>query len=212
MKIYGHFLSAPSNKARLAASAVGQDFEYIHIDLTKGEHKTKEYLQINPAGKVPALDDDGFHLFESNAICRYLADKNNSGLYPEELKKRAIVDQWMEFASHHILQNMGKILFNKFFAPMMGVEPDMQSMADGEKFLKQYLPVVEDQLNINTMLCGDKLSLADIGMIAALDPFEMIEFDLTPYPAINKWRNKIMNQEFYKKVHTHYAADMQNKS
>jgi glutathione S-transferase len=165
-------------------------------------------LDINPVGKVPALDDEGFFLYESNAMCRYIADKNNSLLYPKELKQRAVVDQWMEFASHHILQNMGKVLFNKFFAPSMGVEPDMQSMSDGEKFLKQYLPVVEDQLNKNSMMCGDKLSLADIGMIAALDPFEMIEFDLEPYPAISKWRNKIKGQEYYKKVHSHYAADM----
>ena len=208
MKIYGHFLSAPSNKVRLAASAIGQAFEYIHVDLTKGEHKTENYLTKNPVGKVPALDDDGFCLFESNAMCRYIADKNNSPLFPKELQARAIVDQWMEFGSHHILTNMGKMLFNKFFAPSMGVEPDLQSMADGEKFLKQYLPVVDEQLSKTAMLTGSEMSLADIVMLAALDPFEMIEFDLAPYENISKWRKNLMSQDFYQSVHTHYAADL----
>lgn len=209
MKIYGHFLSAPSNKARLAASAVGQDFDYVHLDLTKGEHKSDNYLSINPVGKVPALEDDGFCLYESNAMCRYIADKNDSALYPKELQQRAVVDQWMDFGSHHILSNMGKVLFNKMFAPIMGAEPDLQSMADGEKFLKQLLPVVEDQLTKTKMLAGDEMTLADIVMIAALDPFEMIEFDLAPYPAISAWRKNMMAQDFYKNVHAHYAADMQ---
>lgn len=208
MKIYGHFLSAPSNKARLAASAIGQNFEYVHLDLTKGEHKSENYLSINPIGKVPALEDEGFCLYESNAICRYLADKNNSPLYPKDLQQRAIVDQWMDFGSHHILSNMGKVLFNKMFAPSMGVEPDLQSMADGEKFLKQLLPAVENQLAKTKMLTGEAMSLADIVMIAALDPFEMIKFDLAPYPHISAWRKNIMAQDFYKKVHTHYAADL----
>ena len=209
MKIYGHFLSAPSNKVRLTASAAGQVFEYVHVDLTKGEHKAETYLTKNPVGKVPVLDDEGFCLFESNAMCRYIADKNDSPLYPKNLQHRAIVDQWMDFGSHHILANMGKVLFNKFFAPSMGVEPDLQSLADGEKFLHQYLPIVEDQLSKTDMLTGSDMTLADIILIAALDPFEMIEFDLSAYPHIFKWRKNLMSQDFYKNVHSHYAEDMQ---
>ena len=82
MKIYGTYLSAPANKVRLTASALGLDVEYHNLDLTKGEHKSPEYLEVNPLGKVPAIDDDGFYLFESNAICRYMANKSDSDLYP----------------------------------------------------------------------------------------------------------------------------------
>jgi glutathione S-transferase len=208
MKLYGHFLSAPSNKARLAATAVGQDFEYVHVELTRGEHRSDEYLSINPVGKVPALQDGDFCLYESNAIARYIANKNNSSLYPADVQQRAMVDQWMDFGSTHILANMGKILFNKFFAASMGTEVDLQSMADGEKFLNRFLPIVESQLTKNSMLTGDTLSLADTGMIAALDPFEMIAFDLTPYPYLVAWRNNLMAQDFYKSVHSHFAVDM----
>jgi len=208
MKLYGHFLSAPCNKTLLAATACGQDFEYIQLDLINGEHKSADFLSINPVGKVPALKDGDFCLSESDAISRYIANKNESDFYPKDLQVRAVVDQWVDFSSKHILDNMAKVLFNRLFAPMMGVDPNEQSIADGQKYLNQYVPLVEQQLSNSTMLAGETMTLADTCMIAAMDPFEMIEFDLSPYPNVSKWRNNIMAQDFYQKVHKHYAADL----
>jgi len=208
MKIYGHFLSAPANKVRLTASALGLDFDYQQLDLTKGEHKSPEYLKVNPVGKVPALEDDGFCLFESNAICRYLGNKTQSNLYPQESQQRAVVDQWIDFSSHHILTNMGKILFNTFFAPMMGATPSQASIDEGTKYLNQQLPVIENQLQQTPMLSGNEMTIADISMLAAMEPFEFIKFDITAYPAINAWRNNLMQQDFYKNIHAHYAAEL----
>ena len=208
MKIYGTYLSAPANKVRLTASALGLDVEYHNLDLTKGEHKSPEYLEVNPLGKVPAIDDDGFYLFESNAICRYMANKSDSDLYPKEAQQRALVDQWIDFSSHHILTNMGKILFNTLFAPMMGVASNPDSIADGKKFLDNQLPVVENQLKNNKMLAGDQLSIADVAMLAAMEPFELIKLDLSPYPYIKAWRDNIMQQEFYTNVHAHYGSEV----
>lgn len=208
MKIYGTYLSAPANKVRLTASALGIDAEYINLDLPKGEHKSPEYLKVNPLGKVPAIDDNGFCLFESNAICRYLANKTDSALYPKGAQQRAVIDQWMEFSSHHILTNMGKILFNTFFAPMMGVTPNPESIAEGKRYLDQQLPVIENQLKKNKMLTGKELTLADITMLAALEPFDLIKYDLSPYLAITAWRSSLMQQDFYQKVHSHYGSEL----
>ncbi len=208
MKIYGTYLSAPANKVRLAASALGIEAEYINLDLTKGEHKSPDFLAINPLGKVPAINDSGFCLFESNTICRYMANKIGSALYPNEVQQRAIVDQWLDFSSHHILTNMGKILFNKFFAPMMGATPNADSIAEGSRFLNAQVPIIEDYLKQSKMLAGDEMTLADIAMLAAMEPFDLIKYDLTPYPAITAWRNNLMQQEFYQNVHTHYAAEI----
>lgn len=208
MKIFGTYLSAPANKVRLAASALGIDADYYNLDLTKGEHKLPEFLAVNPLGKVPAIDDDGFYLFESNAICRYMANKVDSPLYPKDVQERALVDQWLDFSSHHILTNMAKILFNTFFAPMMGATPNPDSIAEGKRFLDNQLPVVENQLNKHKMLAGDELSIADVAMIAAMEPFDLIKQDISTYPAITAWRKNIMQQDFYLKVHTHYAAEI----
>lgn len=208
MKVYGTYLSAPANKVRLTASALALEHEYINLDLTKGEHKSDEFLAVNPLGKVPAINDNGFCLFESNAICRYMANKIDSPLYPSEAQARALVDQWIDFSSHHILTNMAKILFNVLFAPLFGVEPNPNSIEEGKRFLNAQLPIIETQLQKNNMLCGDKLSLADITMLAAMEPFEMIKYSLKDYPSITAWRNKLMQEDFYTRVHTHYGAEL----
>ena len=95
LKIYGGDLSSPANKVRFVANYLGLKYEYIAVKLREGEHQKPEFLKINPIGKIPAIDDAGFCLFESNAICRYLADKSSSSVYPRGLQERAIVDEWL---------------------------------------------------------------------------------------------------------------------
>ena len=208
MKIYGHFLSPPANQVRLTASALGLDHEYISIDLTRGEHKKDAYLAVTSFGRVPAMDDNGYKLAESGAICRYLACRAGSGLYPDDVKIRGQIDQWMDFAAHHIRTNMSKILFNKIFAPMIGLPVDEKSMADGEKFLTANLPSVDAALAGRGFIVGDALSLADIALIAAMEPFEMIGYDMSKFENIVAWRNRLTGEAFYTHVHERYGAEM----
>ena len=63
LKIYGADLSAPANKVRMTANALGIEYEYIRVSIRDGENRTEEYLKMHPAGKVPVIDDDGFVLF-----------------------------------------------------------------------------------------------------------------------------------------------------
>ncbi len=209
MKIYGHFMSAPANQVRLTASAIGAEHDYVHVDLATQEQKTPEYQAINPLGRVPALDDDGFKLSESNAISRYLACRQGDcALYPNDAKARATIDQWMDYSSHHVRAAMAKVLFNTLFAPMMGMEVDEKSMAEGREQLSNALPHVNAALEKNAFLAGDAMTIADTAMLAAMEPFEMIKVDLEPYPAVVKWRQGLMAQPFYQNVHAHYAAEM----
>ena len=209
MKIYGHFMSSPANQTRLTASALGLDFDYTHVDLATGQHKTPDYLAINPVGKVPALDDDGFYLSESNAICRYLAGKAGSDLYPADAQSRAKVDQWMEFASHHLRANVTKVLFYKVFAKMLGAPSDPKAIEEGMGFVAQQLPLVDAALDGNDYLVGGKLSLADVAVLAALEPLELIEYDVNGHGALKAWRQKLMGESWYTAIHDHFAAELQ---
>ena len=209
LKIYGNPMSPPANKVTLCANALGLDFEFVPVDLRGGEQKTADHLVRHPAGKVPAIDDDGFMVFESDAIMQYLCRKQKSDLYPEGLKERAIVEQWAYFAANHIMVNMGRLLFNKVFAPMMGMEVDTRALQDGEKFLGQFLPVLEKQLEKSTHLALGHLTLADITLLAALDPVEMVKYDISQYPKIVAWRNNLKKQAFYQKTHAFYGASLQ---
>jgi len=204
LKIYGSDLSGPSNKVRLVANALGLEYEYRRVDLRDGENKTEDYLRLHPAGKVPVIDDGGFVLFESNAIIKYLASKAGSPLYPQETNKQAIVDQWIDFSSHHIGTAMGRVLFNRLFAPFLKLEVDEHSLSDGLSFLDRFLPVVERQLQANPFLAGNEFTLADLNLLAILDPAEVVGIDLSAYASLSKWRKGLREESFYTKCHKSY--------
>lgn len=209
LNIYGHFLSMPSNKVRLCASYLGLPHEYHHVDLQSGEHQTPEYLAINPCGRVPAVDDDGFMLNQSDAICKYMcALSGPSPFYPEDLHEQAVVNQWIDFSTQHVLSAMGRIFFNRVVAPMLKQDVDEASVEAGLKMLERDLPMIEAELTGHKYLVGDGLSLADITLIAALEPCEMAKIDLSSYPAIVNWRKTVMGRDFYQRVHAHFAAEM----
>ena len=205
VKIYGADLSSPSNKVRMVANALGIEYQYIRISIKDGENRTEEYLKKHPAGKVPVIDDDEFILFESDAIIRYLASKSKSALYPSEQKQQALINQWLDFASIHIGGAMGRVVFNRVFASFAGVPVDERSMKDGMKFLNRFLPVVDRQLAKTAYLAGEQFSLADIGLLATIDPAEVAEVDLIRYEYLVKWRTELAQKEFYTRCHSSYA-------
>jgi glutathione S-transferase len=205
LTIYGSDVSSPANKVRFAANALGLKYEYSRVNLRAGEQQRPEFLKVNPIGKVPAIDDNGFCLFESNAIIKYLADKNNSALYPKELKARALVDSWIDFTTLHVGINLMKVTYNRLFAPMRGQPVDENSIKDGEQFLSRFLPTVDQQLGLSKYLCGPTMTLADINLLATLDPAEASQVDLSKYKNITKWRNALKKEKFYTQCHSDYS-------
>jgi glutathione S-transferase len=201
LTIYGFDFSSPANKVRFAANAMGLQYEYKQVNLMAGEQKSPEFLKLNPTGRVPAIDDNGFRVFESAVIIKYLADKNNSSLYPKDLQKRTIVDQWIDFANLHVATALARITFNRVMYKFLNVEKDERSLGDGIKFLGQFLPVIEKQLKENKYLAGNDMSLADINLLAVLDPVELSSVDLSAYPSIINWRKNLRTQSFYTKCH-----------
>src|SRR5476651_1090709 len=188
LTIYGSDLSGPAIKVRLTASFLGLNYKWQALNLREGEHKKEWFLKINPVGKIPAIDDEGFHLFESNAICRYLCDKQSSALYPKDVKKRATIDQWIDYASFHIGANFMPIVYNRVFAPLRGMPVNEKAITDGLEFLKQYFPIIENQLTQHKYIASNAISLADIILLAFLEPVELAKIDLSAYPKLTSWR------------------------
>jgi len=209
LTIYGADLSAPANKVRMVANALGLKYAYKRVSLRDGEHKTPEYQKLHPASKVPVIDDDGFVLFESGAIIRYLADKAGSELYPTRPQERAIVEQWIDFGTIHIGGAFSKVIFNRVFAPRINVPVDENSLSDGLKFLGRFLPVIEEHLCRYRYLAGERMTLADINLVALMDPAEIAGIDLSPYPSIVQWREALKKQDFYTKCHRQYGESLQ---
>jgi len=208
LKIYGSDLSAPSNKVRFTANALGLKYEYIRVNLREGEHKKPEFLKLNPVGKIPVIDDDGFVVFESNAIIKYLADKNNSPLYPRDLKTRATIDQWIEFCSHHVGLATSKVVYNRFFASRLKVAVDENSLKEGLAWVERFYAVVDQQIGQNDYLALNKFSLADINLLAILDPCEVASIDISKYKNISSWRSALRKKDFYIKCHKEFGESI----
>ena len=159
--LHGFDVSTPSNKVRYVANYLGIEYKYNVINAFEGEHQTEAHRKLHPAGKVPVIEDEGFVLFESNAIIKYLAEKANSSLYPKEFAQRALVDQWMDFVSIHVGNGINRVFGNRVIFPRVGMEVDERSLQDGLSFLERFLPIINDQLKANDHLAGNELTLAD---------------------------------------------------
>ena len=211
IKLYGLELSFPVNRVRLCLNAMGQEYEFIPLNPLAGETQTEEYLKLSPSGKIPAIDDDGFSLFESNTIMRYLCRKYNSDFYPDDITAQADVDKWLDFISAHLANGMGKVLFNKIIAGVIDAPVDEQSMKDGYSFIERFLGVIDKQLASSAYLAGDNMSIADFCLLATIDPAEVIDVDISKYPHIDAWRKKMSSQDFYTKMHNSYAEVLKEK-
>ena len=205
LTIYGSDLSGPAIKCRLTASILGIDYKWQLVNLREGEQKKEWFLNINPVGKVPAIDDGGFHLFESNAICKYLCDKANSPLYPKDVKKRAIIEQWIDYSCFHIGANFIPVVYNRLFAAMRGLPVNEKAITDGLDNLKLYFPVIENQLTKHQYIASQEISLADIILLALLEPAEMAKIDLSAYPKVSAWRTDLKKQKFYTSCYKEYG-------
>ena len=206
LKLYFHPLSFPSLMPIFTAEAAGTPYEKIMLDFEKGAHKSADYLKINPFGRIPAMSDGEFNLSESLAISRYIA--RDSSLYPNDAKAQGRIDQWADFSVHHIRTNIGRVQFNRVVAPMMGFDVDESSIALGLKLLHDNLPFVESRLSEAPFLCGDTMTLADMSLLAALEPETTAKIDLTPYPKLQAWLAARRSETYYTNVHSHFGAEL----
>lgn len=136
-----------------------------------------------------------------------MAIKYKSDLYPPELKQRAIIDQWIDYASQHIATPFSKIMWGLHFYKLAKTMPDSRAVEDSYNLLNKNLPIIESHLNQFAYIAGDNITLADCVMLASMDVAELSKVDLSIYPHIAAWRNKLMRQEFYLKCHDNYSTN-----
>lgn len=209
IKLYGFELSFPVNRVRMCLNAMGLEYEFVRLNPLAGETQTEDYLKIHPAGKIPSLVDDGFAVFESNAIMKYLCRKYKSDFYPDEITEQAKVDQWLDFTAVHLANGFNKVLFNRILAGVVGAEVDERSLQDGYGFIQRFLGIIDRQLSTSTFLAGGKISIADFCLLATVDPAEVSEVNIADYPHVKAWRDKLMQESFYKQVHNSFGETME---
>jgi glutathione S-transferase len=165
MKLYNSNFSPNALRVRAVAEELGIPLDIIEVDLRKGENKSASYLAINPNGKVPVLVDGDFALWESRAINAYLARlRPEQGLYPDDAKQRALVDQWSYWQAVHLGPAIQRVAFERSMKPKFGMgEPDEKVIATHLKEVDQFLPVLEANLAGKDYVVGT-MSLADFAL------------------------------------------------
>ena len=144
MRLYQHPMSANSRAATLAALQLKAPVELVFVDLAKGEQREPEYLKLNPNHRVPVLEDDGFHLWESRAIMQYLADKTpGQTVYPAEARARADVNRWLFWCGQHFAPAIGIYFWENLVKPMIGRgAPDPAELKRAEPLTLYFQPTI----------------------------------------------------------------------
>lgn len=172
MKIYGHPMSTCTRKVLTTLAEKGHRAEFVLVDLMKGEHKQPAHLARHPFGVIPVFeDDDGFQMYESRAIIRYLDAKlSGSPLTPSDLKDRGRMEQWISVEQSYFTPHVMKMVMEVMFAPMRGATPNQEAIQSGREGAAKTLDVIEKALAGGEYLAGS-FSLADISWMPYLDYF-----------------------------------------
>lgn len=156
-------MSTCTRKVMTTLTEKGHEAEFVMVDIMKGEHKLPEAMARQPFGVIPVLEDDGFVLYESRAIIRYLDEKlSGPKLAPTDIRDRAIMEQWISIEQSYMSPKAMVIVMNNMFAPMMGKTPDTDAVAKATVELEKTLDITDKHLASNEFLAGKTFSLADI--------------------------------------------------
>ena len=192
MKLYYHPVSTTSRPVVLFAKESGIELEYQLVDLFTGAHYQPEYVAINPSRQVPVLEDGDFRLTESSAILKYLADRQGSAAYPTDLRKRARVNERMDWLNTGFYRDFSYgFVYPQIFPFMRRPDDTVQAgtVAWGKDKALTWLKVLDDGIigPRNAYHCGDDITLADyLGSMMVLGG-EAIECRFDAYPNISRW-------------------------
>lgn len=200
MKLFHNPFSSASFKVRAVLFDLGLPAELITVDLGKGEHKTPEFLAKNPNGKVPTLEDDGFCVWESNAIICYLAAKKpESGLLPTDARGMAQVQQWLQWNATTFSPAITEVMMETVYAKFFGRAKDEAKYAAGMEKVRRDLGVLEKELAHKEYVCG-KLTVADFSLVSNLLLRTPMGVDLEAYPQVKAWVARMEAREGVRKA------------
>lgn len=186
LTIYGDSISGNCHKVKFVCDRLGIPYRWIEMDILKGETRTPEFLAMNPAGQVPTVRfEDGRSLAQSNAIMLYLAE--GSDLIPEDAFDRALMNQWLfwEQYSHETAIAVRRFHAHILKKPESEIDPGLMEKG------KRALGVMEGHLATRRYFVGEKLTLADLALVAYTRFAHEAGFDLAEFPHVNAWVKRV---------------------
>lgn len=203
LKVYGHPWSIHTRKALMTLAEKGREAELVVVVLPKGEHMQPEHMARHPFGRVPVLEDDGFVLYETAAINRYL-DRRLPGpaLTPADAREAARADQWIHVADSYFLPHAAPLLIETLFRRYLGGPQNTAAIEAGRQGIQPALDVVDRALASTPYLAGGSFSLADIHWMPYFEYMVHIGEGehVTGRKNLNAWWEKVSRRDTWQRV------------
>ena len=198
LKIWGRTNSVNVKKALWAVEELGLKYERVDAGMQFGVTKTPEYLRMNPNSLVPTIEDDGFVLWESHTIVRYLAAKHGMGaLCPSDLRARADAERWMDWA--FTLQSAMRAVFWNLIrtAPE---KRDMKAVDEGRAQSAKLLEVLEANLRTKPYVAGDAFTMGDIPIGCEVQRWMRVPIERPAVPRVQAWFERLRERPAFRQV------------
>ena len=199
LKIWGRVNSVNVKKVLWATEELGLRYERIDAGMQFGVTKTPEYLKMNPNALVPTIEDDGFVLWESHTIVRYLAAKHGAGaLYPKDLRARADAERWMDWA--FTFQNaMRAVFWGLIRTP--AEKRDAKAIEEGRVKSNQLAAeVLERSLEKRAYVIGDAFTIGDIPIGCEVQRWMRVPIERPKLPNVEAWFGRLGERPAFRKI------------
>jgi glutathione S-transferase len=202
MKLYCNRVSPSSRRVLLTAAVLDIQLEEEQLDLLKGQHKSPEYLKLNPMGALPTLVDGAVVLTESRAIMQYLAaPRGEPGLLPRDEPTRAEVTSWQFWDAAHFSVPVAAVGFEKIFKGMLGMgAADAAKVEEALAAFRRYSAVLDARLSTRQYIVGSRLTLADLTVAGSLMYATALELPLAEFSNVQAWLERMTALPAWKKT------------
>ncbi|WP_434687925.1 glutathione S-transferase family protein [Pseudanabaena minima] len=193
IKLHGHEISGNSYKVRLMLSLLNLEYEWVRVNLMKGEHKSPEYLAKNPFGQVPLLVDDETQIADAQAILVYLARKYGGEQWlPTDALPMAQVVRWLSTAAGEVRQ--GPENARLFYLFGTGTKINIERATEKSHFILKHL---DQHLSTRTWLECDRPTIADVAIYPYISLAKDGKIELDTYAHVLSWMERFQGLSGY---------------
>lgn len=200
--VYGYPDSPYVARVEWVLCELGYDYDFVKVDITRGDQTQKSYLDIAPTGLIPALKVNDSCLYDSFAIIKYLAAVSAYELYSEDLLKQAEIDAWAQFSSFEVGEPISKLCWQRFWKQKFSNRPgeDKKYCERLVRGLDISIHKLEKRLSETQFLCGDHITLADMMSFPLIVLHQRAKYNLESFPSILRWLSENKNRPSFKMV------------
>lgn len=186
LKVWGRNTSSNVQKVMWAVTEIGLPVERIDIGGPFGKNREAPYLAMNPNGLVPTIEEeDGYTLWESNSIVRYLAAKHKSGLEPADLRVRAQAQKWMDWQLTVMAPAIGPLFMGMVRTPP--AERNAKAIDDSKAKTGEVTRMLDDQLGRTPFVAGDAFSYGDIPLGIMIWRYRELAPERPAFKNVDRW-------------------------